>query len=163
MLNPGRRIRKTLEEPLRHFKTVPRALWRQRVEEVAAAVGLAPRLLDVWPSMLSGGECRRAALVRALVVPPRVILADEALAGLDPDATAGLLAYLRREARVRDLSLFLVTHDLDVLRDAADRIMVLARGRLEGPFAVSEATPSQLRALWPLAESATPKDDGQVE
>lgn len=112
------------------------------VEATARLCGLDPLLLHRSPSALSQGQLVRAALVRALVARPRLLILDEPTAALDAPARAGLLLLLDRLRR-DGVGLLIVTHDLHVARLLADRIAVLDRGRIveSGPVADVLARP----------------------
>ena len=102
---------------------------RKRAEAALAEVGLAHRL-EAWPATLSGGEAQRAALARALVRQPRLLLLDEPFAALDA------LTRMRMHALVLDLwqvhspTTLIVTHDVDEALLLADRVLVLENGRI---------------------------------
>ena len=95
-----------------------------------ALTGLPPEAGDKYPSMLSGGMVKRAALARALALDPDILFLDEPTAGLDP---IGAAAFDQLIATLRDalgLSVFLVTHDLDTLYAICDRVAVLSQKRV---------------------------------
>lgn len=106
-----------------------------RAAEALFSCGLEPALARRRPHELSGGQLRRAALARALVADPPVVLADEPTAGLDPPASLALIDLVREAVTARDTALVWVTHDLGVAAAVADRLLVLADGRIveEGP------------------------------
>ncbi|MBQ6712909.1 MAG: ATP-binding cassette domain-containing protein [Selenomonadales bacterium] len=99
-------------------------------EGMAQLVGLEGDLLERTPSRLSGGELRRAALARALAMNPRVLLADELTSGLDLTVQAGLLNLLLRLAKEEHLAIVLVSHDENVVRHLADRVIVIENGKV---------------------------------
>ncbi|WP_158587929.1 ABC transporter ATP-binding protein [Actinomadura logoneensis] len=100
------------------------------VEALLTRVGLDPGLADRRPATLSGGERQRVALARALASRPRVLLADEPTTGLDVLTQAHVLALLDELRRDEGLAIVFVTHDLRVARRVADRVVVLADGRV---------------------------------
>jgi phospholipid/cholesterol/gamma-HCH transport system ATP-binding protein len=91
-----------------------------------AMVGLAPDAATKLPSELSGGMRKRAALARALALDPELLFLDEPTAGLDPIGASAFDELLVSLKRTLGLTVFMVTHDLDTLHEAADRIAVLA-------------------------------------
>lgn len=93
-------------------------------------VGLAPELLLRRPHELSGGQRQRAALARAFITEPALLLLDEAVSALDVSLRAQVLGLLLEMQRRRGLALAFVTHDLAVARTLADRILVLLQGRI---------------------------------
>jgi sulfonate transport system ATP-binding protein len=113
---------------------------QQRAEAALAEVGLA-RHRDAWPATLSGGEAQRAALARALVREPQLLLLDEPFAALDA------LTRIRMHALVLDLwrahgpTTLIVTHDVDEAILLADRVLVLDQGRIAADIAVDLARP----------------------
>ena len=93
-------------------------------------VGLKPADADKMPSELSGGMIKRAALARALIMDPPLLLLDEPTAGLDPDSSDGFVNLLRSLHRDLALTVIMVTHDLDTLFELSTRIAVLADQRV---------------------------------
>ena len=125
-LSPRRTVAQTLEEAASHF-----GLPADRSHLAAAldAVGLEASALDRLPRQFSSGQRQRIALARALICQPRVLVADEALASLDVSVQARILALLRALRDERRLAILLISHDLAVLRENADQVSVLYRGR----------------------------------
>jgi peptide/nickel transport system ATP-binding protein len=103
---------------------------RRRVAESLDRVGLDPAMATRWPATLSGGERQRVALARALVARPRLLIADEPTTGLDVLAQEHILALLEGLRRETGLTIVFVTHDLRIARRIADRVVVLADGRI---------------------------------
>jgi peptide/nickel transport system ATP-binding protein len=101
-----------------------------RVASALKHVGLDTRLASVRPLGLSGGQCQRAALARAIVVPPSLLLCDEAVSALDMTLAAAMLNLIGRLRRQLGMALLFVTHDLAVARLIADRIVVMSAGEI---------------------------------
>jgi peptide/nickel transport system ATP-binding protein len=129
-LNPRRTIFHSLALPLRNFHALDPRAARRRAGEVLEQVELKGDLLDRYPSELSGGQCQRIALARALAAEPRMLLLDEAVASVDALTAVRLMDLLRRLRSDRRLALLFISHDLGLVASFADRIAVLERGRL---------------------------------
>jgi phospholipid/cholesterol/gamma-HCH transport system ATP-binding protein len=112
--------------PLRELKALPSSLVREAAMVKLQMVGLKPDDADKMPSDLSGGMVKRAALARALIMDPPLLLLDEPTAGLDPDSSDSFVTLLRSLHRDMKLSVVMVTHDLDTLFELSTRIAVLA-------------------------------------
>jgi oligopeptide/dipeptide ABC transporter ATP-binding protein len=125
-LSPRRTVAQTLEEAARHFG-LPSG--RNHLASILTSVGLDASALDRLPRQFSSGQRQRIALARALICDPRVLVADEALASLDVSVQARILALLRALRDERQLAILLISHDLAVLRENADRLSVMYRGR----------------------------------
>jgi len=100
-----------------------------RISQLLDLVGLADKA-RAYPSELSGGEKQRVGIARALACHPSVLLCDEATSALDPETTQQILALLKDINRRLGLTIVLVSHEMDVVRDIANRIAVLDRGRI---------------------------------
>lgn len=132
---------------------LPRRERRRRAIAMLEAVGLQDHVHS-YPNQLSGGQCQRVAVSRALVRDPELILADEPTASLDKQSGREIVELLRRLARERGCSVIMVTHDPRIL-DVADRLMYLEDGRLNSFSAITSAhSVHLLTALRPLAEGA---------
>jgi D-methionine transport system ATP-binding protein len=100
-----------------------------RVEELLGRVGLADRA-GSYPHELSGGQRQRVGIARALALRPSVLLSDEATSGLDPATTKSVLAMLRELRDDLGLTIILITHEMDVVREIADRAALIQAGRI---------------------------------
>ncbi|WP_051443643.1 methionine ABC transporter ATP-binding protein [Curvibacter gracilis] len=101
----------------------------QRVDALLDLVGLRDKA-DTYPAKLSGGQKQRVGIARALVHQPEVLLCDEATSALDPETTQSILALLSDINRSLGLTVVLITHDMAVIREVCDRVLVLDQGRL---------------------------------
>ena len=127
-LNPRMSIGENLEEPLRHFEQLTSAQRRRRVLDTLDTVALTSAFADRMPDQLSGGERQRAAVGRALIVDPDVLVCDEVTSALDVSVQALLVEQLRDLQHSRGLSLLFITHNLAVVRSIAQSVVVLERG-----------------------------------
>jgi phospholipid/cholesterol/gamma-HCH transport system ATP-binding protein len=123
-------VRENVGLPLREHTSLDDAT----VDEIAAmkiaVTGLAPQTGAQFPSELSGGMLKRAALARALVLDPEVLFLDEPTAGLDPVSAGGVDELVMHLRELFGLTVVMITHDLDLLWQVADRIAVLGDGRV---------------------------------
>jgi len=103
---------------------------RRRVGEAMMMVGLDPALMDALPGELSVGQCQRAVLARAVIVPPGLLLCDEPISAMDVSLAATTLNLLSDLRRRLDMAMLFVTHDLAAARIIADRIAVLKDGAI---------------------------------
>ncbi|RYM78212.1 ABC transporter ATP-binding protein [Serratia liquefaciens] len=126
-LHPKHRLLRTLAEPLKLLK-------ERNIEQKISAgfrqVGLDPRLLDRYPHQLSGGQRQRVAIVRALLLKPKLLLLDEPTSALDMSVQAEILNLLNELKQAGDLTMILVSHDADVIDHMCDRSVAMAHGRL---------------------------------
>ena len=106
-----------------------RSAIKARVAELLEFVGLSAKANN-YPEQLSGGQKQRVGIARALATSPRILLADEATSALDPDTTQEVLELLRRVNRELGITIIIITHEMDVIRNLADRVVVMEDGRI---------------------------------
>jgi oligopeptide transport system ATP-binding protein len=138
-LTPHLSVAAALDEVQRvHFSRSP-VERRRRVIELLEAVGLGEREGSALPKQLSGGQRQRAAIARALAVEPRVLVLDEPVSALDVSIQAQILNLLADLRRDLGLTYLFITHDLAVVRQVSDSVVVLYRGRVveSGPVAAT--------------------------
>lgn len=123
-------VRENVLVPLREHTDLPEKLITEIADLKILMAGLTIDTASKLPSELSGGMRKRAALARAIALDPDILFLDEPTAGLDP-ITAGRFDELVNELKgTLGLTIFLITHDLDTLRDACDRVVALAGGKV---------------------------------
>jgi peptide/nickel transport system ATP-binding protein len=131
-LNPSLTIGHQVDEVLRVTGGLGRAAARERSLELLAEVGIhrAAEVYHRYPFELSGGMLQRVVLAIAISLGPELLVADEATTALDTVVQAEVLELLRRLRRTRGLSLLLVTHDLAVVAESCDRVLVMYAGEI---------------------------------
>jgi peptide/nickel transport system ATP-binding protein len=130
-LNPRMSIYQIISEAwVIHPEILPKARWRDRVAELLVQVGLQPEHAARYPHQFSGGQRQRIAIARALALEPEMIIADEAVSALDVSIQAQVIALLDRLKRELGIAFIFIAHDLPVVRDFADHVMVMERGRV---------------------------------
>jgi phospholipid/cholesterol/gamma-HCH transport system ATP-binding protein len=123
-------VLENIQVPMREYLNLPQDLMDELARLKIDMVGLAPEAADKFPSELSGGMIKRAALARALALDPDLVFLDEPTSGLDP---IGAAEFDNLIAKLRDtlgLTVYMVTHDLDSLFSVCDRIAVLGQKRV---------------------------------
>ncbi|WP_417425609.1 ABC transporter ATP-binding protein [Hoeflea sp.] len=118
-------VRENIQVPMREYLDLPQKLLDELTELKIAMVGLAADAADKYPSELSGGMIKRAALARALALDPDLVFLDEPTSGLDPIGAAEFDELIARLRDTMGLTVYMVTHDLDSLFSVCDRIAVL--------------------------------------
>lgn len=129
-LNPRRTVGSVLEEILRVHGLRQKENVSERVAELLELVGLSPQLAGRRPNRLSGGQRQRVAIARALALDPNLIVADEIVSALDASVQAQILNLLADLRASLGLTLVFISHDLAVVRQVCDRIVVMYEGRL---------------------------------
>jgi oligopeptide/dipeptide ABC transporter ATP-binding protein len=128
-LSPRMKVRAILEEPLQTHG-VPKQDWDGRIRELLDQVGLNQRHLSRFPHELSGGQCQRIAIARALSLQPRLIVLDEPTSALDVSVQAQIMNLLEELRRSLGLTYLFISHDLGVVEHLSDRIGVMYLGKL---------------------------------
>lgn len=130
-LNPRRSVLELIEEPLRiHFPSLDRTERLNRVRGLLEAVQLPTDCLDRRPAEFSGGQRQRLLIARALSVEPEILVCDEPVSALDVSIQAKLLNLLRQLKAERHLTLLFISHDLAVVQNFADSVIVMKQGTI---------------------------------
>jgi oligopeptide/dipeptide ABC transporter ATP-binding protein len=134
-LNPVQRVGDQVAEPIVERLGVPKAEAKRRARELLELVGIARDRAADYPHQLSGGMRQRAMIAMALACDPAIVIGDEPTTALDVMVQAQILELLERLREELGLSLILITHDLSVIAETCDRVMVMYAGRVaeEGP------------------------------
>ncbi len=136
-------VRQNIQFPIREYLDVSQRLLDEITFAKLAMVGLKPESIDLFPSELSGGMIKRVALARALALDPEIVFLDEPTAGLDPIGAANFDDLVRTLQRTLGLTVFMVTHDLDSLYTACDRIAVLGERKVIAIGTIEDMRASQ--------------------
>lgn len=128
-LNPRKRINNIVAEPLIVHDIGTKSERRERVAELLGRVDLPPDFAYRYPNELSGGQKQRVAIARALTLNPTLLVLDEPTSALDVSVQAKVIALLEELQDEFDLSYLLITHDLSLTKNIADRIAVMYLGR----------------------------------
>ncbi|WP_422372961.1 ABC transporter ATP-binding protein [Hoeflea sp.] len=129
-LNPRMKVRAIIAEAMRNFRLGSAAEIDARVERLAEQVGLSAYHLDRFPHELSGGQCQRIGIARAIALSPQLIVADEPVSALDVSIQAQILNLITRLQSELDLTMVFISHDLSVVSHVADRVAVMYLGRI---------------------------------
>ncbi|MEW9616519.1 ABC transporter ATP-binding protein [Shinella sp. S4-D37] len=129
-LNPAMTVVDAIAEPLRRHGIAGAAEARRRALDMMRQVELPETFAHRRPRQLSGGQCQRVGIARALILDPEVLVADEITSALDVTIQAQIIRLLVRLRRERNLTVIYISHDLDVVRKLCDRIAVFRAARL---------------------------------
>ena len=100
------------------------------LEEILADVGLQTSCLELYPHQFSGGQRQRIAIARALVLNPKLLIADEPVSALDASIQAQIINLLKELREKRELTILFISHDMNVIRYLADRVGIMCFGKL---------------------------------
>ncbi len=128
-LNPRKSIAATLDEPLVINTALSKAERRERIEALITQVGLRPEHLARYPHMFSGGQRQRIAIARAMILQPRIVVADEPVSALDVSIQAQILNLFMDLQEQSGTSYVFISHNLSVVEHVADEVMVMYLGR----------------------------------
>lgn len=127
--NPRRTLGKSIAEPIKNF--LGEENLRERVESLLVEVGLPKNYAGRYPREVSGGECQRAAIARAISINPKLLICDEATSALDVTTQAQIVALIKKLCVEKNIACLFITHDLATLKKLADKVLVLEDGRLK--------------------------------
>lgn len=136
-------VRQNIQFPVREYLRISQRLLDEITFAKLEMVGLKPEVADRYPSELSGGMIKRVALARALAIDPELVFLDEPTSGLDPIGAGDFDDLVRTLQRTLGLTVFMVTHDLDSLHTACDRIAVLGSGKIIAAGTMADMMASQ--------------------
>ena len=155
-LNPRKKIRDIIGEPLVIRGTNTKEEIFAKVEETARFVGLRPEILGRYPHMLSGGQRQRVGIARALVTEPKVMVCDEPVSALDVSVQSQVLNLLIDLQQQKGISYLFISHDLGVVRFLAHRVAVMYLGRFVEVASRNDLFARPLHPYSQLLLSSTP-------
>ena len=165
-------VKENIQVPMREYLDLPKSLMDELAHLKIKLVGLAADAADKYPSELSGGMIKRAALARALALDPDLVFLDEPTSGLDPIGAAEFDDLIARLRDTLGLTVYMVTHDLDSLFSVCDRIAVLGKKRVmvegtiddmlayDDPWVQSYFKGKRARSIVPQEETAAAQGAG---
>src|SRR5690554_3142285 len=145
-LFPHMTVRRNITEAPVHVLGLSKQEANQRAEEYLELVGLSDQA-DKYPSQLSGGQQQRVAIARALAMRPNILLFDEPTSALDPELVGEVLSVIQRLSKKHDLTILLVTHEMQFAKEISDRVCFFDKGKIveEGPPEQVFSTPREER------------------
>ena len=136
--DPRRTLGDSIMESMRNHN-VSRKEAQNRLWQLLQQVELPSELAERYPNQVSGGQCQRAAIARALAVNPKILICDEATSALDVTVQAQIIELLKRLQQEMDLSILLISHDLAPVQHLCDRVLVMYQGNI-----VEQGTPDRV-------------------
>ena len=127
--DPRKRIRTSIKDTLKNLTELNADKISPRIDELMRLVGLEPAFADRYPHQLSGGQCQRAAIARAIAASPKLLVCDEATSALDVTVQAGIVELLSSLVTTRGMSMIFISHDIALVSQICHRILVIKGGR----------------------------------
>ena len=156
-LNPAKNVAAQLDEALTLHQRLPRAERLGRIHDIIRAVGLNEHVLQRYPGELSGGMGQRVMIAIALINNPQVLIADEPTSALDARLRNQILELLVQQSEERQMAMLLISHDLPLVAEHCDRVLVMYQGEKVDEMAASrlpQATHPYTRTLWTCRPNA---------
>ena len=129
-LNPGKKIGWIMEEPLKNHTRLHKAERKKKVAEMLRNVGLDPAVAERYPRQLSGGQRQRVSIGTALMLGPKLLIADEPVSALDVTIQKQIMELLKKLQKEMNLSILFISHDLRVVYQMCDRVMIMKEGTI---------------------------------
>lgn len=161
-LNPRQKVGAILEEPLLVSSNDSAEERTGKARAMMVSVGLRPEHYDRYPHMFSGGQRQRIAIARALMLNPDILVLDEPVSALDISIQAQVLNLLADLKEQHNLAYLFISHDLSVVRQIADEVMVMYLGRVVEQGAAKDLFANPLHPYTKALLSATPRADPKV-
>lgn len=158
-LDPRQSVEGAIDEFLRLHAPARSDERSRRIDELLALVGLPERVRRALPGALSGGQRQRVCIARALAADPRLLILDEAVAALDVSVQAQVLNVLADVRERTGVSCLFVTHDLAVVRQVADDVVVMRAGRVVETGTAAEVLDAPRDAYTRLLRDSVPRAD----
>ena len=150
-LNPVKSVAAQLDEALTLHQRLPRSERVARIHDIIRAVGLSEHVLQRYPGELSGGMGQRVMIAIALINNPQVLIADEPTSALDARLRNQILELLVQQCEARQMAMLLISHDLPLVAEHCDRVLVMYQGEKVDEMAASrlpQTTHPYTRTLW---------------
>jgi len=158
-LNPRMNVLQIVGEPLIIHHKLKGAGLRERVVDLLEQVGLKPDQINRYPHQFSGGQRQRLGIGRALALNPKFMILDEPTSALDVSVQAQVLNLIKKLQAVKNLTYLFITHDLNVVRHIADRVIVMYLGKLVEEGNIEDIFKRPLHPYTQALLSANPKID----
>jgi oligopeptide transport system ATP-binding protein len=163
-LNPRMTAGDIIAEPLDTFEPgLPADARKRRVQEIMEKVGLLPQMINRYPHEFSGGQNQRIGIARAMILKPKLIIADEPVSSLDVSIRAQIINLLADLQKDSGVALMFISHDLAIVRHVSHRVLVLYLGKI---MELAEAQALLSRSRHPYTQalvSAAPVPDPSIE
>ena len=158
-LNPRMNVLQIVGEPLAVHHKLKGVNLREKVVELLVQVGLKPEQINRYPHQFSGGQRQRLGIARALALGPKFLILDEPTSALDVSVQAQVLNLIKKLQAAKNLTYLFITHDLNVVRHIADRVIVMYLGKLVEEGNVADLFKQPMHPYTQALLSANPKID----